>query len=145
VLKVKHIMSREVVALEEDEDLDLAQTMMQLARIRHLPVLKNGRLVGLVSHRDLLRAQISDMAALTAVETEAVRRAIHASQVMTRDVRTVGPDTPLLEAARLIHKLKLGCLPVLEGDTLVGIITESDFVRLVIEGLEDVEQESART
>jgi len=133
-LEVRDIMSTELVTLEEGEDLSLADTIMALARIRHLPVVRDGQLVGLVTHRDLLRAQADR---LRAGQGDREGAAIDVAEIMTRDVRTVTPDTAVLDAARTIEAEKLGCLPVVEGDLLVGIVTEADFVSLVIEALEE--------
>ena len=135
-LLVKDIMSTNVVTLEEEETLDLAEKAMKFGRLRHLPVVKNGELVGLVTQRDLLRIQVSSLAEVTDREQQDILSRIRAREIMQRDVATVGPETPLLEAARIIKENKIGCLPVLEGGRLVGIITESDFIDLVIRMLE---------
>jgi len=134
---VDRIMSTELVTLEMDEDLGMADTIMNLARIRHLPVVREERLVGLVTHRDILRAQVSLFAELTPKQSAEINREILACDIMTREVETVGPGTSVLEVARLMYRRKLGCVPVVEDDgRLVGIVTEADFVRLVIDGLE---------
>lgn len=135
-LQVKDIMSTELVTLEKDEDLALADTIMSLGRIRHLPVVSEGRLAGLVSHRDILRAQASLLADLSVSEDQEWKASVTASEVMRQVIRTVEPETTVLEAARLIYKNKVGCLPVVQDGQLVGIVTEADFVRLVIDGLE---------
>lgn len=137
---VRELMSKDPVTLDEDQDLSLAETIMSLGRIRHLPVVRDGRLVGLVSHRDLLRVQASTLDGLSFEERERQARRVTAAEVMVRDVRSVAPDTPVLEAARLIHKHKLGCLPVVEGRRLVGIVTEADFLGVVIQALEREER-----
>ena len=135
-LAVEKIMSTDLVTLEEGENLAIADTIMNLARIRHLPVIDKGRLVGLVTHRDLLRAQVSLFADLSPTENDQIRKQILARDIMTRDVQTVAPDTPVLDVARLMIRRKIGCVPVVAGGRLVGIVTEADFVRLVIGGLE---------
>ena len=135
---VRQVMSTDVVTLEEEEDLDLADTIMTLGRIRHLPVVSGEKLVGLVSQRDLLGVQASQLADLDPDEQISLNRSVKAKDVMTRFLHTVGPDEELLEAARRMRKYKLGCLPVVnEAFGIVGIITETDFVDLVIEGLAD--------
>ena len=135
-LSVDKIMATDLVTLEEDEDLAIADTIMNLARIRHLPVVQDGRLVGLITHRDLLRAQVSLFADLSPTESDQLKRQILAGDIMTRDVRTVTPDTPVLDVAKQMFRRKIGCVPVVDGERLVGIVTEADFVRLVIDGLE---------
>ena len=134
---VDHIMSTELVTLEEDEDLGLADTIMNLARIRHLPVVRRTQLIGLVTHRDILRAQVSLFAELTPKQSAQINREILACDIMTREVETVAPGTSVLEVARLMYRRKLGCVPVVDPEgALVGIVTEADFVKLVIDGLE---------
>ena len=98
---VRDIMTTDVVTLEEDENLDVADTVMNLARIRHLPVVSHGRLVGLVTHRDLLAAQVSSIADVSAKEDQEIKQSITATQIMRTSVHTVAPDTPVLEAARV--------------------------------------------
>jgi CBS domain-containing membrane protein len=135
-LRVRDVMTREPVTLDVDEDLDLAEVLMRLARIRHLPVLEGGRLVGLVSERDLLRAQVGQLEDATDEERKQMQRWVKAGWVMTRSIQEVEPDMSLLEAAQLMHEHKYGCLPVVEGGGLVGILTEADFVAFAIRELE---------
>jgi len=134
-LKVRDIMSTELITLDEDEDLDLADEMMRLGRVRHLPVVQGGRLVGLVSEKDLLRVQVSSLADLSAAESHDINRRIPVRDVMTHEVHAVDPEMPVLEAARLMLHTKLGCLPVVEHGLLIGIVTEGDFVQLVVDAL----------
>jgi CBS domain-containing membrane protein len=136
-LEVRDIMSTELVTLEETEDLSLADTIMALARIRHLPVVRDGALVGLVTHRDLLRAQATRLQAWSDAVEPGLESPVPVADIMVREVRTVTPQTAVLDAARTIEADKLGCLPVVEGNELVGIVTEADFVSLVIEALEE--------
>jgi len=138
-MKVQDLMSTDVVTLEEDETLQLAETVMRHGRIRHLPVVKRGMLVGLVTHRDILAAQVSSLADLSPEEAADFKLAIPAKQIMSTDVATVDPETPVLEAARTLKAHKFGCLPVVSKGTLVGILTEADFIELVIRALEDQE------
>ena len=134
-LKVRDLMSTELITLDEDEDLDLADEIMRLGRIRHLPVVRGSELVGLVTHRDLLRAQVSVFADLSPDETHELNRRIRVREIMNRQVRTIDPDATALEAARLMRTNHFGCLPVVEKGRLVGILTEADFVQLVIDAL----------
>ena len=120
MMTVDELMSRKLVTLPEDADLQRIDDLLKLHHIRHLPIVRGQRLVGLVTHRDLLRAQAR------------VRdgQGVCASEVMTREVDTISPDTSVRIA---IHKLlddKVGCLPVVDAaGRLVGIFTESDAVR----------------
>ena len=135
-LRVRDIMSQELITLQSSETLDLADEIMKLARVRHLPVTDGEALVGLVTHRDLLNAQVSALADLTRGELQEIRSEIPCSMIMQKDVRTVTPDMTALEAARLLEDHKYGCLPVVEDGILVGIITEADFLHLVVKALE---------
>ncbi|MFW5876006.1 MAG: CBS domain-containing protein [Myxococcota bacterium] len=135
-LKVRDLMTVDPVTLEQDEDLDLADQLMRLGRIRHLPVVQEGRVVGIISERDLLRTQAGQLDGASADERLEMKRWVKAGWVMTRDVQEVGPDTALLEAAHLMRDRKYGCLPVVEEGRLVGILTEADFVDHVIHELE---------
>ena len=132
-LRVEDIMSKDLVTLKENESLNLAHAAMHLARIRHLPVVNDtGRLMGVVTHRDLLRAQGS---ALNPTHNRKRELAIPAHSIMQKDVETMSPQTTALEAAKRLYAGKIGCLPVVENERLVGIVTEADFVRLAIEKL----------
>lgn len=120
---VGELMTRDVVTLKETQNLAKADELLHLHRIRHLPVLRQGKLVGLVTHRDLLRA--------AAVHTtDPASQPLWAADIMTRDVATVHPDTSLKEAVTLMLKHKYGCLPVVDASGgLLGILTEADLVR----------------
>ena len=123
-------MSREVVTLEETDDLSLASTILHLGRIRHLPVVRDGRLVGLVTSREVLKAMAGRPGDATL-----------ARDAMTRRLITVTASTPLREAIHLMLENKFGCLPVVEGrDTLVGILTEADLLRFAEGALESLDR-----
>jgi CBS domain-containing protein len=139
MIKVADFMTRELVTVKETDDLALAESILRLGGIRHLPVVHERRLVGLVTQRDLLRSGASGGPRA---------RAVHARDIMTRTPTTVGPDGSLAHAARVMLKHKYGCLPVCEEDgTLVGIITESDFVRFAADVVQDLDlvQEAVTT
>jgi CBS domain-containing membrane protein len=132
-MKVHELMSTELVTLTEDETLAHAQRCMERGRIRHLPVVRDCRLVGLVTHRDLLAASFSIFAEVESDEQRRVFVTVPVSEVMHRDLMTVGPDTPVAEAARILLRSKYGCLPVVDdGGRLVGLVTEADFLRLTV-------------
>jgi CBS domain-containing membrane protein len=135
---VKHIMSTKVVTFFAEQTMPLAEDVMQIHRFRHLPVIDNDRrLVGLVTHRDLLRAQISVLTGLTEQERRARQEEVKISQLMTKDVWTVRPETLASHAGRTLADHKFGCLPVIDGSgVLCGIITERDFLKFAIKTLE---------
>ena len=127
---VSDIMRREFVSLEAGDPLDFADQIMRLGRIRHLPVVSQGRLVGIVSNRDLLSASLSKILEFTGERQKAFLGTVDVQEVMARDVQTVPPETTLDEAARLMLRHKIGCLVVAgpEG-TPLGLLTESDLIR----------------
>ncbi len=128
-ITVGDFMTRELVTLQESDDLALAEQMLKLGSIRHLPVVRAGKLVGLVTQRDLLRAAL----------THALQRTT-AAEVMVRDPVSVRPTTSLVQAARVMLEHKFGCLPVCdEAGTLLGIITEADFVRFAADMVQDLD------
>ena len=136
-LKVRDIMSTDLVTLKEDDDLGLAENVMRFGRIRHLPVVTNGKLVGLVTHRDILRAQVSSLADLPLEDRNELKLSIPASEIMKKDIETINPDETVLDAAKILKENKYGCLPVVNNRKLVGIITEADFIDLVIRALDN--------
>jgi CBS domain-containing protein len=121
-------MSSEVVSLEKHESLSIADRVMNLGRIRHMPVVSEGRLVGLISQRDLLPNALTDALGESREGNMKVLDSIKVSDCMVKNLKTCAPDSSLADAAALMLKHKFGCLPVVEGDKLVGILTESDFV-----------------
>jgi CBS domain-containing membrane protein len=132
-MKVADIMSTEVVTLIEDETLAHARSCMDRGRIRHLPVVHGHRLVGLVTHRDLLAASFSIFAEVEPAEQRRVFVTIPVAEAMHRDVITVKPDDSVADAARILLDNKYGCLPVVDDDgKLLGIVTEADFLRLTV-------------
>lgn len=128
---VADIMTRDVVTLFERQSLEFLPETMRLFKFRHMPVVDDNRLVGLVSDRDLLRVSASSLLPASREQTQHLAQRFIVQDIMTREVTTVRADTPLTEAALLMEREKLGCLPVVEGEnTLVGIVTEADFVTL---------------
>ena len=132
-MEVSDLMSTDLVTLTEDETLAHAQRCMARGRIRHLPVTRNGKLVGLLTHRDLLAASFSIFAEVDRSEQRRIFGTVPVVEAMHRDVVTVRPDLSVREAARILLKNKYGCLPVVtESGELVGILTEADFLHLTV-------------
>ena len=129
-IKVEQYMTTDLFTVQEDESLDLVASLMEWERIRHVPVEDHQhRLVGLISYRALLR----QMAHGTLKEQG---RHIAVSEVMTRNPYTIHPEASTLEAIELMRQHRIGCLPVVKGDRLVGMITERDFMNVSAELLE---------
>jgi CBS domain-containing membrane protein len=132
-LEVRDFMTTDVLTLNVQETLSLAEEVMRMARVRHLPVVgAQLQVVGIVTHRDLLEAQASSIVGLSDREDKALKRTIAVRDVMTTEVVTIEPDLKAVEAARLLQINRFGCLPVVEGGALVGIVTEADFLDLLI-------------
>lgn len=135
---VGELMTRSsLVTITETQNLSKAEELLRLHRIRHLPVVRGGKLVGLVTHRDLLKA------AAQCGGADPAQQPLWASDVMVRDVKTVSPNKSSREALKMILDNKFGCLPVvLEDGTLVGILTEADMVRYAQHLIEDIDRRS---
>jgi CBS domain-containing protein len=126
---VRDVMTRDALTLDASDNLDLADDLMRLGRIRHMPIVAEGRLVGILSQRDLFRAAISSVLRFrTSTEREWLAK-IAIREVMTQQVFTVEPVTPLRQAVETMLEKRIGCLPVLEDGALVGLLSESDCLR----------------
>ena len=131
MLLVRDSMTREVVTVAPGATAAEALALCRERRIRHLPVVDGGRLVGLISDRDLRSAT----PALGDPDRTAALERITVGDEMAREVVTARPDDPIEHAAMAMYEKRIGCLPVVDGEALVGILTASDvmkaFVRLV--------------
>jgi CBS domain-containing membrane protein len=129
---VRDIMTRKVFTVRFDKKLIAVREIMQWAHIRHVPVVNAaGGLAGIISHRDLLHAAISSVATVPPIERNQHLGSVPIVQVMKTEVQTIGPEGTLREAAAMMRKSKIGCLPVVENDKLIGIISEYDLLGLV--------------
>jgi acetoin utilization protein AcuB len=129
MLLVKDSMTRGVVVLSPETTAAEALALCRERRIRHLPVLEERRLAGIVSDRDLRSAApaLGDPGRASALEK------IRVYDVMTRDVVTARPDDPIEEAANRMRERRIGCLPVVQDGTLVGIVTASDVMEALVQ------------
>jgi CBS-domain-containing membrane protein len=126
---VSEIMQREFMHLSPDDGLDFVEEIMLLGRIRHFPVVDEGKLVGIVSQRDLLAASLTRVLDFDGQERRTFLKSVLVREVMTPDARTVSPDTTLREVARIFERYKIGCVVVVEEDgTPVGVVTETDLL-----------------
>jgi acetoin utilization protein AcuB len=138
---VKERMTRNPITAKEDTSLDEALRIMKREKIRRLPILdKGGRLVGIVSERDLLAASPSQATTLSKYEIGYLISKIQMKDIMTKDVITVCEDCPLEEAARTMADNSIGGVPVMRDETLVGIVTETDLFKVFLEMLGAREQ-----
>jgi CBS domain-containing protein len=128
-MNVGQLMSVDVVSLEAGSTLDLADDLMRLKRIRHLPVLAGERLIGLVSQRDLFRAGLSSVLEFRRHAAREWLSQVRVDEAMVSDLVTVSPETDVEEAVGLMIERKIGCLPVTSQGKLVGLLSETDCLR----------------
>jgi len=126
-------MSHPVITISSDIPITEAINLMRRENIRRTPVIKDGKLVGIVSDKDLLNASPSPATSLSIWEMNYLLSKIIVEDVMTTDVRTIDTDTPIEEAARIMADNKIGGLPVMKEDRVVGVITETDIFKIFLE------------
>src|SRR5512135_2911742 len=132
-LKVRDVMTADPTTLKRNDKLTLADDIMRLGRVRHLPVVDDDgqTLAGIVTQRDLFRDALAQALGYGKHAQRKILDTLAVKDVMTTDVVTTGPETSLIDAAGILTERKIGCLPVVENGRLVGILTEGDFVALV--------------
>jgi CBS domain-containing protein len=126
-------MQRKPITIKPQETLRTAWQLLRQHRIRHLPVVEKGRLVGIVTDRDIRRALQLDATSLEFHELLDLLDRVKVRDIMSTKIITVTPETPVEEAARIMVEMKIGCLPVLEGERPVGIITENDLLKALVD------------
>ena len=132
-MHVRDLMTRALVTAPPETTVTDARALMARERIRHLLVTEAGRLAGLVTDRDIRLNLASPATSLSVWELNFLLARLTVGQVMTKSLLVVDPDREAREAARIMLDHRIGALPVLEGDRLVGILTESDLVRAFAE------------
>ena len=139
-LRVRDLMTDDVYTLKPSDTLASAYDLMDTRHVRHIPVVdREGDLQGLVTHRDLMRGAFGASSVRPVSSQRDLLSQSFVEEIMQVDVETVEPDALLKDAAQIILENKFGCLPVVEGASLVGILTEADFVRFVADWLADQE------
>jgi acetoin utilization protein AcuB len=126
-------MSYPVITLSPETPIHDALAMFKKEHIRRAPVIKDGKLLGIVSERDLLNASPSSVTTLSVWEINYLLSKVTVKQVMTKKVKTVDADTPIEEAARIMADSKIGGLPVVRDSKVVGMITETDLFKIFLE------------
>ena len=126
-------MSRPVISVSPDTPINDVLAMFKKEHIRRAPVMKQGKLVGIVAERDLLNASPSPVTTLSVWEMNYLISKVTIKQVMSKKVITVNRDTPIEEAARIMADNKIGGLPVVDSGRVVGIITETDLFKIFLE------------
>ncbi|MBU3935833.1 CBS domain-containing protein [Patescibacteria group bacterium] len=133
-MRVKDRMTPSPMTATEDTSFEEALHLMKETNIRRLPIVdKGGRLTGIVVQKDLFSASPSSATSLSVFEVHYLLSKLKMKDVMTRRVVTVGDDCPLEEAARIMVDYKIGCLPIVKEDKLVGLITETDIFKTFVE------------
>jgi CBS domain-containing protein len=127
-VKVVEIMKEKVVSISADDTLRIVGEIMELGHVRHLPVVRQGELVGVVSQRDLLRASLSNVMGLPQDEKSRFLEGVRISEVMSAPPISVGPDLSVEAAAGVMAEKKIGCLPVVSDGKLLGIVTDTDIL-----------------
>ncbi len=132
---VKNRMTTEVITLNPDQTLLKAMTLIQQKGIRHLPVVQGDKVVGMVTEFDVRKAGASDSSTLSVFELNYLLDQIKVGSFMSKKLITVSPEEPIEVAAKKIYDHKIGALPVVEKDRLIGLITSSDILETFIEVL----------
>ncbi len=130
---VRDYMTRNPTTIDPDATFPQAISIIRKNRIRHLPVLQDDRLVGIIVEKDLLSNQPSAATTLSVFEIYSLLEKLHVRQMMTRPVITVDGSCPIEEAARIMVENKISCLPIMESNILVGIITETDIFKVLVD------------
>ncbi len=131
-MKVKDVMVKEVTTLGINEELSLADDIMNLGRIRHLPVVDDEKLLGIISQRDLFKASLGSAMGFGGDVRRNFLKTVVVKEVMIKELITISPEADIKEAGRIMLENKIGCLPVVVDDRLVGLITETDILRQYI-------------
>ena len=131
---VKDCMTSNPVTIGPDMPVAEALSFMRQQNVRRLPIVnKKGKLIGIISEKDLLYASPSPATSLSVYEVGYLLSKLKVEEIMAKDVTTVAPGAPLEEAARIMADGQVGGLPVMDGDHLVGIITETDIFKTILE------------
>ncbi len=126
-------MSRPVISVSPDDPINDVLAMFKKEHIRRAPVIKNGKMVGMVTGTDLINASPSSVTTLSIWEMNYLISKVTVKSVMSKKVITVDKDTPIEEAARIMTDEKIAGLPVMDGKKVVGIITETDLFKVFLE------------
>ncbi len=132
-LLVRDWMIKDVITVEPKTPMLEAHQIMRARNIRRVPVVKRGKVVGIVTRSDVREASPSDATTLNVWEMNYLLAKLKVKEIMTKDVITIHPEETLKAAAEKMYEKKIGALPVVDGkNNLVGILTESDIFRILI-------------
>jgi CBS domain-containing protein len=122
-------MATNIEVIDRNDNLRTVEERMATKQLRHLPVLEQGEVVGIVTQRDLFKAAMSSTMGYGEKAQQAYLQSVRVKEIMVYPVITVAPDTPVTAAAAMIIDKGIGCLPVVEGTRLVGMLTKTDLLR----------------
>ena len=134
---VQEYMTTEVTSLQESDTLLDAAMVFVRSSFRHIPVLQGRKVVGIITERDVKQFAPSLLSSTTAEEYNTIMETTPISRVMTKNPVTLRPDQPIFEAARFLHERRVGCMPVVENGELVGIVTTTDLLGLLMKMMEE--------
>jgi len=128
-MQVREIMSTAIEVVDRNDNLRTVEERMATKQLRHLPVLEQGEIVGMVTQRDLFKAAMSSAMGYGEKAQRAYLQSVRVKEIMVYPVVTVSPDTSVAAAADMIINKGIGCLPVIEGTKLIGMVTKTDLLR----------------
>ena len=128
-MQVREIMSTDIEVVDRNDNLRTVEERMATKQLRHLPVLEQGEVVGMVTQRDLFKAAMSSAMGYGEKAQQAYLQSVRVKEIMVYPVVTVAPDTSVGAAADMMMNKGIGCLPVVEGHQLIGIVTKTDLLR----------------
>ena len=146
-MRVRSMMQTQIITATPEMSLAEVQRLMRDNNIRHIPVVSGTgyqRLVGMITDRDIREAAPSPATTLTRGEIAYQMNTIAVKTCMTRAVVDIGPEAEMVQAARLLVQRRIGCLPVVDHGTLVGVVTEMDCLRAFLETARDTEREETQ-
>ena len=128
-MQVQEMMSTAVEVVGRNDDLSMVEELMTAKKLRHVPVVEDGELVAIISQRDLFKAMMSSTMGYGEKAQKAYLHNVRVKEVMTYPAITVAPDTSVGAAAELMLQKGIGCLPVVDGTRLAGMVTKTDLLR----------------
>lgn len=130
---ISQIMTENVVTLQTTDDLVRAEELFKKNRIRHIPVVLEGKVIGMLSYSDLMRISFADAITDNGEDIDSmVYNMFTIDQVMAKDVVSVSSDATVKEVASFLAKKEFHALPVVDGETLVGIVTTTDIINYLL-------------
>jgi CBS domain-containing protein len=128
-MQVREIMAKDIEVVDRNDNLRTVEERMAAKHLRHFPVLEQGEIVGVVTQRDLFKAAMSSAMGYGEKAQQAYLQSVRVKEIMVYPVITVSPDTSVAAAADMMLNKGIGCLPVVDNQQLVGIVTKTDLLR----------------